>query len=164
MTHDVYIHLQPGQVARSRQLRADIHLDLDAAGQPVGLEILGATDVEVDGTPAIIRRCPAYHPAYGFSCILPRPDHPGTHFDLEGGHWSHERGQVWQVADIADLLEHLAEPTVAHGKWILGQMARRLREAIADAMPAPVFPVPPLMLPSGVALLYLLNLQVEGVA
>jgi hypothetical protein len=30
-------------------------------------------------------RCPAYHPEYGFTCIL--PPHSGPHYDTGGGHW-----------------------------------------------------------------------------
>ena len=159
MNHDVYVYLAERQeVTRTRALREGINLDLDAAGNPLGVEILDAHSVVVDGIPAR-KVCSAYHPEYGFTCVIPQEPHPGTHYDMAGGHWNYERGQVWSVVDVADMLEQLASPTVAHGKWILGQLARHLREAIADAQPAPGFPVQPLMLRSGVLLLFLVNLQ-----
>lgn len=37
-------------------------------------------------------RCDAYHPEYGFTCILPKP-HSGPHWDTAGGHWD-TRGQL----------------------------------------------------------------------
>lgn len=37
-------------------------------------------------------RCSAYHPEYGFTCILPM--HDGPHYDTGGGHWD-ENGQLF---------------------------------------------------------------------
>jgi hypothetical protein len=41
-----------------------------------------------------IESCPAYHPEYGFTCVIPAPGHNGTHFDRAGGHWTPD-GQVF---------------------------------------------------------------------
>lgn len=40
-----------------------------------------------------IERCGAYHPDFGFTCIIPAAGHSGPHFDRAGGHWD-ESGQV----------------------------------------------------------------------
>lgn len=40
-----------------------------------------------------IERCSAYHPEYGFVCVIPVRGHGGTHFDRAGGHWTAD-GQV----------------------------------------------------------------------
>lgn len=38
-------------------------------------------------------RCSAFHPEYGFTCIMPDP-HSGPHYDPAGGHWT-KQGQLW---------------------------------------------------------------------
>lgn len=45
-------------------------------------------------------RCPAFHPEYGFTCIMPDP-HSGPHYDTGGGHWT-EPGQLMIVMGIAN--------------------------------------------------------------
>lgn len=41
------------------------------------------------------------------------------------------------IETVAGLLEQLAEPSTVHGKWILGQMARSIRAALAARTPQP---------------------------
>lgn len=58
-------------------------------------------------------RCGAYHPEYGFTCIL--PPHNGPHYDTAGGHWD-MRGQLYFTCSdqlrtdvaivLADAMDH----------------------------------------------------------
>lgn len=48
---------------------------------------------------AKIRRCERYHPEYGFTCILPGGSHEGPHFDMSGGYWTLEGGQLRDWTD-----------------------------------------------------------------
>ncbi len=40
-----YIHLRPGEVDDTQQINKYVYVDLDEQGQPLGLEILFASDV-----------------------------------------------------------------------------------------------------------------------
>lgn len=49
---DVYVRFTDEQAARTRRIgmtEQDVHLDVDAQGRPVGVEILAAAGVEING-------------------------------------------------------------------------------------------------------------------
>jgi hypothetical protein len=46
---DVYVRLEHGTVARTISVTDDVNIDFNAAGNPIGVEILGALGVQVDG-------------------------------------------------------------------------------------------------------------------
>lgn len=55
MTKDAYVRvrrLEPDeQVAETRVLAEGVTVDFDVAGKPIGVEVLGACSVELDGFP-----------------------------------------------------------------------------------------------------------------
>ncbi len=57
---EVYVHLRKGSIARSECLGVDVVIDYDAQGVIVGVEILGAEDVTIDGSLALPG--PQHHP------------------------------------------------------------------------------------------------------
>lgn len=50
---DVYVHLREGSIHRSESFGLDILVDYDEQGAILGVEILGAEDVTIDGSLAL---------------------------------------------------------------------------------------------------------------
>jgi uncharacterized protein YuzE len=56
---DVYVRFTDLPVDRSQRIgmgEEDVHVDFDVAGRPVGIEILAAYSVEIDGAPVEVDR------------------------------------------------------------------------------------------------------------
>jgi len=53
MTKDIYVHLRPLEqdevVATTKNAADNVNIDFDAHGNPVGVEVLGASGVDFDG-------------------------------------------------------------------------------------------------------------------
>ena len=54
MTHDVYLRYSDAAVVRTKEVtvdgaHTDVHLDLDAEGNVIGVEVLDVDTVEIDG-------------------------------------------------------------------------------------------------------------------
>jgi uncharacterized protein YuzE len=49
--HSVYCYLRSGEIVRTQVLTGaqDVHIDRDAAGRPVGVEILNVQRLTIDG-------------------------------------------------------------------------------------------------------------------
>lgn len=47
--HDVYVRLRPGESAKQRVFHDQVIFDLDASNNIIGVEMLGATQVSIDG-------------------------------------------------------------------------------------------------------------------
>lgn len=48
---DIYVHITQGLVVSTKEVADGVCVDLDAGGDPVGVEILGAIGVDADGKP-----------------------------------------------------------------------------------------------------------------
>jgi hypothetical protein len=57
--HDIYVHIGHGDVATTREASEFVYVDLDSGGNPIGVEILGAIGINVDGK----RVLPAMEPS-----------------------------------------------------------------------------------------------------
>lgn len=55
MSKDVYVHIRPleedEKVASTKSVADNVNVDFDAAGNPVGVEVLSASGVDLDGFP-----------------------------------------------------------------------------------------------------------------
>lgn len=55
MSKDVYVHIRPlekdEKVASTRRAADNVNVDYDAEGNPVGVEVLSASGVDLDGFP-----------------------------------------------------------------------------------------------------------------
>lgn len=60
--HDVYVRIEDSEVATTDVI-GDIHVDRAANGDPLGVEVLGATGVEIDGAPADQHTADSLRPA-----------------------------------------------------------------------------------------------------
>lgn len=75
-------------------------------------------------------RCSAFHPEYGFTCIMPDP-HSGPHYDTGGGHWT-EQGQVWpDRAPVDPELNRALAELNDHDRQLIAQYARFLASQTA---------------------------------